>query len=366
MWMVRFADHLLSRDPNRRIRVAQTGVAILVTLPAVGVIQYAACAHLTEWPVVWLWVLFTLGGCVAFFCAIRSGWSERFKDPSLTIAQMAYAVASCAGAYAIAGPMRGAVFPLVMVVLMFGMFSLTPRKALGVSLFAVGVFGVVMVSRSVWSPDRFPPVVELGHFLMLGTTMPAVSLLAGQLSRLRSRLNRQKQELEQSLKRIQFLATRDDLTGLINRRHASELMDREERRSTRTGSRFCVALIDLDHFKRINDNHGHSAGDEVLRAFALEGDRIVRATDSLGRWGGEEFMLLMPDTPLASAGIGAERLRLSLEQLEVKSSDAVLKVTMSAGVVQNQPGESLARMIERADLALYRAKAQGRNQIVLE
>jgi diguanylate cyclase (GGDEF)-like protein len=182
---------------------------------------------------------------------------------------------------------------------------------------------------------------------------------------LRTRLNMQKHELANALERVEFLATRDDLTGLINRRQVTEMMERERQRSIRTGAGFCIALIDLDHFKRINDDHGHAAGDEVLRAFALEATRIVRATDALGRWGGEEFMLLMPDAVLPSAGLGAERLRLALAKLEIQSGDSVLTITFSAGVVQNGPGETIARTVERADLALYSAKSQGRNQVVV-
>jgi diguanylate cyclase (GGDEF)-like protein len=100
-----------------------------------------------------------------------------------------------------------------------------------------------------------------------------------------------------------------------------------------------------------------------LRAFAVEGSRIVRATDTLGRWGGEEFMLLMPDSVLPAAGFGAERLRQALEKLEVDTANCTLKITLSAGVVQNKPHETSKQMIDRADAALYRAKADGRNQV---
>jgi len=364
-WIVQLTDRVLSLHAKRRIRVAQNGVAVLVTLPAVAVIQYAAWVGLASRSAVGLWTALTLGGCVVFFAAIRSGWSERFTDPSLTVAQMSYALTSCAAAYAIAGAMRGAAFPLAMVVMMFGMFSLTPRKLLGVGLYALVVFGAAMGVGARSDLPGHSPAVELGHFLMLAAMMPTVSLLAAQLSRLRSRLQRQKHELETAIERIQFLATRDDLTGLMNRRQVSELMERERHRSIRTGAHFCIALIDLDHFKRVNDSLGHAAGDQVLREFAAEGMRIVRATDALGRWGGEEFMLLMPAAALPHAIHGAERLRRSLEELEVHVGTSVVKVTLSAGVVQNEPNESIARMVERADVALYGAKSQGRNRIVV-
>ena len=365
-WTIHFADRLLSDEPKRRIRLIQTGVAIIVSLSGLSGMQYAAWAGFASWRAVVPWTVVDIVGYLGFLLAIRSGWSERFKDPALTVAQMIFSIAICATAYAIAGAMRGAIFPVVMVVLMFGIFALTPRQMLAVSLYAVGLFGAVMASMCRWQPEAFAPGVERGHFLMLATMMPAVSVLAGKLSELRLRLQRQKHDLTDALERIQFLATRDELTGLINRRQVSELLEKERQRSMRSGGGFCVALIDLDHFKRINDTHGHGAGDEALRAFAMEGSRRVRVTDSLGRWGGEEFMLLMPDSALPAAREAAERLRLALDQLSVPVGDAVLKLTLSAGVVQHEHDESIARMIERADLAMYRAKTQGRNQVVVE
>jgi len=364
-WLVYFADRLLSSEAKRRIRLIQTALAILITLSGLGVMQYAAWAGAASWHAVLMWTLTVLSGYIGFFSVIRSGWSERFADPSLTLAQMVYALGCCAGAYAIVGVMRGVVFPLVMVVLMFGMFALTPRRMLAISLYAVVLFGVLMWSMSRWHPNVFVPVVEAGHFLMLATMMPTMSVLAGQLSRLRARLQQQKRDLADAFDRIQFLATRDALTGLINRRQVSELLDAEQHRSTHTGARFCIALIDLDHFKRVNDNHGHGVGDQVLRAFATEGMRQVRATDSLGRWGGEEFVLLMPHSALPAAREGAERLRRAVEQLVISADRGVLRLTLSAGVVQHENGEPISRLIERADVALYCAKSQGRNQVVL-
>ena len=364
-WTLALADRVLSRDTKRRLRLVQTAVGIMVTLSGVGGMQYAAWAGFAPWPTVLLWTAADLAGYVSFFVAIRSGWSERFADPSLTVAQMVFAVAICASAYVIAGPMRGAIFPVVMVTLMFGMFALAPRQMLAICAFAVLVFGALMAWMSHAQPAAFAPAVEWGHFLMLATMMPTVSLLAGRLSQLRQRLQRQKRELAEAVERIQFLATRDDLTGLINRRQMNELIEKELHRHTRNGSLFCVAMIDLDHFKRINDSHGHGAGDDVLRAFAQEGARLVRATDSFGRWGGEEFMLLMPDSALPAAREGVERIRRAAEEMAVRAGDAVLKLTLSAGVVEIVRGESIAHLTERADAALYRAKSYGRNTVVV-
>ena len=363
-WTVQFADRLLTHEPKRRIRLIQTAIAILITISGLGVMQYVAWAGFAPWSAVIPWTFISISGYIGFFFMIRAGWSERFADPSLTVAQMIYAVACCVAAYAIMGAVRGAVFPMAMVVIMFGMFSLAPRKVLFISIYAVSLFGAVMWSLSRWCPGVYDPAVEWIHFLMVATMLPTASVLAGWLSKLRARLQRQKRELADAVERIQSLATRDELTGLINRRRMNELLETERQRSMRNGAFFCVAMIDLDHFKRINDNYGHGVGDDVLKAFALEGRRMVRATDALGRWGGEEFLLLMPDTVLPLVLVGVERLRHAQEQLVVFTGAPELRLTLSAGVVQYKIGESVADMIERADTALYRAKSQGRNQIV--
>ena len=361
----RLVDSVLSTDPKRRIRLIQSGVAALVMLAGLATLYYAAWAGLIDWPPLLGYTVVAPGGFLLFFVAIRSRWSERFADPSLTAAQMVFAVVCCAYGYAIGGSMHSAAYPLVMVVLMFGMFSLSPRDVFLISVFAVTTFAAVMYSMCQLRPDVFVPPIELGCFLMLAAMMPTVSALASRLSKLRARLSLQKHELSVALERIEFLAMHDALTGLINRRQMTELIQRQHVRGTRNGAPFCIALIDLDNFKRINDEHGHAAGDRVLRAFATESEKIVRATDALGRWGGEEFVLLMPDATLGAAREGAERLRRMFERTPIDVGNAVVQMTLSAGMVQFADDESPMRMIERADEALYRAKAQGRNQVVL-
>lgn len=363
-WLGSFGDRLFSTDPKRRIRLVQTAIAIAITLSSLGVMQYIAWAGYAPWRLVVPWTLVALSGYAGFFMAIRTGWSERCTDPSLTVAQMVYALGCCASGYALAGPMRGTMFPLAMVVLMFGMFALTPRQMLAISVFAVVLFGTVMVAMCRLQPQTFGVDVELGHFLMLAAMMPAMSVLAAQLSRLRARLKSQARSLTEALKQNQVLATRDDLTGLVNRRLMCELLEKEQQRAARHGTGFCVAVLDLDHFKRVNDTHGHAAGDAVLKAVALEGARALRGTDTLGRWGGEEFVLLMPGTSLQAASEVTERLRRALEHLLVPAGDSVVMLTVSAGVAEYRPGEAGATVVERADRALYQAKGQGRNRVV--
>jgi diguanylate cyclase len=360
----RIADALLTTDATQRMRLAQAGLASLLMAFSIGILAYASRIAGTSTLLVTIWSSISMGGLVASYLAIRCGWSRRLSDPSLTLPQMLFAITSGAVGYAMAGPLRGAAFPVLLVILMFGMFQLRPGTVVRVCLFATALFGAAMWLMSLRDPLVYPPAVELGHFLMLAATLPTVALLSERLTHLRERSSRQRHELAQALARIQDLATRDELTGLINRRHMLELLEQERQRCARSGHTFCVALLDIDHFKSINDRFGHAAGDAVLRQFAREAMTVVRLSDVLARWGGEEFVLLLADTPLQLARGGVERVRLRIEALAMLPEDAALRVTLSAGLTEHVAGEPVSEAIARADRGLYDAKANGRNRTV--
>jgi len=151
----------------------------------------------------------------------------------------------------------------------------------------------------------------------------------------------------------------DALTGVPNRRALETALHVEGERMKRTGAPFCVALLDVDHFKRVNDVHGHAAGDEVLRAVGGTLSAQARVTDTVGRWGGEEFVAVLNGS-LPGAHIFAERTRAAIEKLRCPPVD---RVTISIGLAQVQPGESVLDAVARADKRLYDAKTAGRNRV---
>jgi diguanylate cyclase (GGDEF)-like protein len=361
-------DWLLGDDPHQRVRAARCGLGCALMAYSIASMGYFVWTGMARPGPVLALAVIGIGGMAGFYAAIRSGANLRFADPSLTVPQMAFALAIGAVAYTLAGRGRGAVFPIMMVILMFGLYSLTPRQVRWLSTLALLLFGTAMALMTRLSPEVYRPEVEFAHFLVIAIMLPAVSMLAGQLSRLRDRLRRQKAELQDALARIQELAHRDELTGLANRRHMAALIEAERERCERLGGRLCLAVLDIDRFKRINDTHGHPTGDRVLGAFAKEAQAALRSTDVLARWGGEEFMLLMPDTPLTAARLSVERLRTRVEAMRVEHGAGQgaepLAFTLSAGVVELQRGERPVEAIARADRALYQAKQQGRNKVV--
>jgi diguanylate cyclase (GGDEF)-like protein len=234
-----------------------------------------------------------------------------------------------------------------------------------VSAFAVLLFSLTMSLAAWLDPHTFAPLVELGHFIMIAAMVPTVSILSGRLAWLRQ----QRRDLASALERLRDLARHDELTALPNRRHMLELIDNAQQHAARTGVPFCLAVIDIDHFKLVNDDHGHAAGDEVLRVFSREALAAVRTIDVLGRWGGEEFVLLMPvTTPVESASLAVERIRSAVAAHAWTGIAALppdFRVTMSAGVATSVAGEPVEALVARADTALYQAKRAGRNCFVM-
>ncbi len=184
--------------------------------------------------------------------------------------------------------------------------------------------------------------------------------------RIQLRRKRLQAQLQDNYRRSLSLALTDELTGLYNRRyvfaHLNELIDRSAE-----GGNSAVLMFDIDHFKQVNDTHGHPAGDDVLRELAARAVRQVRSVDLVGRIGGEEFVVVMPETSLSGAAVVAERLRAAVdgEPFSLRENGKRLHITVSIGVALSQgTGETQEAILKRADEALYAAKNSGRNRVV--
>jgi diguanylate cyclase len=159
------------------------------------------------------------------------------------------------------------------------------------------------------------------------------------------------------------LATQDSLTGLSNRRNLLALAEQEIARSRRSGEPIALILADIDHFKQINDRRGHEAGDQVICQAGTLLQRMCRAQDSVARWGGEEFLVLLPATRIEAAAALADRMCKAVAGTPVDLARDRIAITFSFGVAELKPGEPISDAIARADRALYQSKAQGRNRV---
>ena len=207
--------------------------------------------------------------------------------------------------------------------------------------------------------------IEALKTVLTCTVLAQLAWMSRQFSLVRQQVARNQAELAQAVEQLREMSIRDPLTSLYNRRHLLERLEREHQRSMHLGRPLCVAMIDLDHFKRVNDTHGHSVGDEVLVGFAQALRSVMRESDVIGRWGGEEFLVLLPDTGPAQALAALGRLRKHLANRQLAADIPLLRTTLSAGVAAYQPDEPLEQAIERADRALYLAKSGGRDRCML-
>jgi len=262
---------------------------------------------------------------------------------------------------------------------MFGMFGLSTRQMFGVMLYAMAAFGLATAAVE-WQGDfGHSTGLSVAYGIMTAVVLMGSTFLTTRLQATREELRRQKHELARALEHIRELATHDELTGLLNRRHMLELMRLEQRRAMRSGLPLVLALLDLDHFKAVNDTHGHAAGDRVLQAFADAVRQCLRNGDVISRWGGEEFVVMLCNTPPDAARTLLERLRQTVAQLHVAhpaepsgapacrdAAPAPLRITISIGFALHVPGERVEATLERADRALYAAKAGGRDRTVAE
>jgi diguanylate cyclase (GGDEF)-like protein len=226
-------------------------------------------------------------------------------------------------------------------------------------LFALAMCGVAWLTRSgLTQVERVGTLVGLAGANLLGF------LASVRLNNYRRQQYQALLEEQQSRRALELLATTDSLTGVLNRRSFMEAAEQEVRRFQRYGRPFTVVVIDLDHFKRVNDTHGHHAGDEALRVFARLARRVQRGTDLVGRMGGEEFGLLLPETSLVEGLAVAERLRAELAEQVVRAPDARFGLTLSAGAAEaSRTDAGLDDLMRRADRALYRAKGAGRDRV---
>lgn len=365
-WLACTADLLLSREPHQRLRTSRALASMLVFFVCIVLAEYAVrhrmasatSAHLLQAGIlIWMTMIYV---------ALRSGFNKRFSDPALTQPQIMGATTWIAAAYMLFPSVRGALLTLLVLTLAFGILNLNARDRRICYTYAMALTGVSMIAASARNPHTFPPHEEIIHFVLVATILSVISMVGAQFGNVRQRLRGQRDELEKAFERIREMAIRDELTGLHNRRYMLDMFAQQISRLERSGARFCVCIADLDHFKHVNDAHGHGVGDEVLCAFTEIARASLRESDMLARWGGEEFLFLLPDTGADQAQVSIERVRAALAAQVLVPTLPSLAITFSAGLTEFRRGENADQAIERADLALYRAKDEGRNRTVID
>jgi len=251
--------------------------------------------------------------------------------------------------------------PFLFVTMAYGLLTLSRRAALGLcAAILLGYVLVMALHHGALHNDALLRL-EVLHFLALALSLPAYVLLMGRVQLMHQMLH----HTSRKIRTIEESAQRDPLAGCFNRRYILSALEQQKQLADESGIPLCMAVLDLDHFKRINDECGHLAGDEVLRSFARVAQQHVRSDDIFGRYGGEEFLLIFPGTPLLLALNTCERVRAQVEA-HAWAEPLRGRVSVSIGVTQYVVGESVLEFFSRADTAMYLAKEGGRNQVVVE
>lgn len=330
------------------------GVILLIYAQAGTVPAYIAPAYAT------------IGlATVALFASLsEAGFNDRFRDHYLVVPQsivsMMFTVSSCYVA-----PEVSIVF-LCTLYLVVGFSSLraTPREtAICWTFLALGLAGLFLLTDKPLGMPTGKALERLATLLVFVLTIAGCMFLGIFSSTLRETLYQRGLKLKEAYRRIEELAEIDELTGALNRRSIMQALEEETARSRQDGKPCSIMLIDLDWFKRINDTHGHPTGDDVLRTFAITMFANIRNSDRFGRYGGEEFLLVLPGAPLDPACQRAERLRQIIAGLDWSAFSTGLQVTFSAGVATSRGDETTESLLSRADRALYDSKALGRNRV---
>jgi diguanylate cyclase (GGDEF)-like protein len=290
--------------------------------------------------------------------------NDRFEDHYLTIFQVGGHLALQLG-FLLAAPEIGYVFLSVLFLIFeFGALRMTSRQATIVwTLATIGLAPIFLLTSAPIGMPVATPIERLAAMLCYVLTIGQCAFLGLYGSSLRKMLYKRSFELKAANKRIEELAELDELTGSFNRRCIMRMLDDEIARAQRINTPCSIALIDLDWFKRINDGYGHPTGDEVLRTFAITVFANIRNIDKFGRYGGEEFLLVLPETPGDAAARILDRLRAIIADLDWSAFSPGMRVTISAGIATLRRDESADTFLARADSALYAAKARGRNRI---
>lgn len=350
-------------DPKQALRLRRFFMTLVIYILNISISCFAYLAGIVNLQALYGLGIILLTINVILYILFRTGLNLRMSDPSLTSIQMCAAILVVMYAIYYAYEVRGLLFSMYILILLFGIFRLYTSQFLLISGFALLTYGIDIGLLRISRPQDINLKIELFQWFGLAIVMISVSSIAGNISSLRRELSLNRRKLQSSLTVIREMAIHDDLTGFFNRTHLMDLIETESNRSIRTGDVFSLAMIDIDKFKNINDTYGHQTGDYVLKTFAAVVRSILRKTDFCGRYGGEEFLIVLTETDIQAAKIFAERIRDCVEKSLFPSLGPDSRVTVSIGLTVYKMQENTERTISRADEALYRAKNGGRNRV---
>lgn len=316
---------------------------------------------------------------IAIYMIVRTGYYERWPNSTFLFYQILFGCSVLSYLVIFTIPdLRATVVNVALVGLLFGIFALERRHFYILAAVPFTVFTVLLIMDLSQGLNKDKMPVFFLQWIVSLFLLISFSFIGSYLSGLRKNLRANKEQLHQqkdqlevthrelnsALRQMSEKAVRDELTGLYNRHQFSETMHSYLAIMQAPGSSLGVMMMDVDHFKQVNDIHGHLAGDEILRSFKKIPENCLRKTDFLARYGGEEFVVLLPNADLPTLKHISERIRKFVASEVFDNIEKGFGVTVSVGTTLYRNRETVEAVIARADKALYQAKMNGRNQVV--
>ena len=296
-----------------------------------------------------------------FYLCFLTGWNNRAREKNLRVPISLCAIGIMLLLSYMAPATQILFTPFLFLTMTFVLHRVSPKTMFLLTIMTLCGYLLVIIVHYQQYRDWAMLQLEGALLLSLLLTLPGFVVLASRMQQLHNALFK----ATRKIKNIEEDAQRDVLLGCFNRRYIVAALEQQKRMADESGAPLCLAVIDLDHFKRVNDEAGHLGGDEVLRTFARVAESNVRKQDIFGRYGGEEFLLVLPETPLSAALNISERIRTQIEHYDWQGK-LCHGVTISIGLTQYIAGESVLDLFSRTDTAMYAAKQNGRNQVVVE
>jgi diguanylate cyclase len=331
-------------------------IALLVALP----LQHLPPASVS------LVLGYMLLGLMVFYGLLRGGQVTAAGPATLAFPQVLFSISAILLACATMASTRVLAMQCLCLILVLNMPRLSKLQARSAMLVAILGLALLLGQDVLSQPAQFNAMGGLINVIMASVTLTVLMAVAGLARRLSTQDEQQHIEMAEALSQLQSLAIRDGLTRAYTRGHMLMLLELEAARQKRTHRPFCVAMLDIDFFKKVNDRFGHAVGDAVLIDFAKIAQSALDSTHSLARWGGEEFLALMPESTMEEAMATLEKMRELVHAHDWAQHAEGLAVTFSGGVCLHASGAGLLQSIEQADTALYAAKHAGRDRVLAD
>lgn len=307
-------------------------------------------------------ITFIWAGNISFYLFVKFGYNSKLNEPDMLFPLITWSIICVIlPTYYMTEVLRSVSIMNYFLIMVFGVFKLNLKQFISLTGFSISLLGfviIMVIKRDVMIAN---PYNELLIWGMFSITSFSFAFICNSVSELRIKLRNQKMELLEAFSDIQKISVTDELTGIYNRRYAIDFMANKKLKSDKGFESFIVCMIDIDHFKNINDTYGHDVGDIALKMFAKEVNNLIRGDDCFARFGGEEFLLILSHIDLKIAKDVISRIMIKIQNITIPDYIDI-KLTVSIGFVEYVKGMAVEDLLKESDRLLYQAKTDGRNQ----